>query len=514
MKADGQAVLSVKGLTKKFGGERALDRVEFKVLPGEVHGLLGENGSGKSTLIKILAGFHEPDAGRIEVRGQEVGLPIRPGQAHDLGFEFVHQDLGLLEDLTVTENLFLGEVAVLSSWFYSWSKARERARRIFDKYDVEIDPAATVGQLRSVERALLAIIRALEGLHSSGSGVKLLVLDEPTVFLPQHEVHILFDFIRRIAESGSSVLFVSHDLDEVAQITDRVTVLRDGVSVATRVTNEVPNRELVRLIIGHDLVPMIAAVDDASDRGAPLVLRAEAITTTTLRNVSFDLHVGEVLGFAGLVGSGYEDVIYALYGGDGVGGRIVMGSRSIDLRAITPAKALKAGMVLVPADRQRHGSVGSLTAGENVNLPVFDRYFRTGYLRHAELNRNAHSLMELFDVRPARPRMVYNEFSGGNQQKAMIAKWLQVRPEVLLLHEPTQGVDVGAREQIFEIIRASDYARSTICASSDYEQLAAVCDRVAIFFHGELITFLSGEEITKARIADLCMGRNHVEAGS
>ena len=508
-------LLSVTGLTKTFGGERALDAVKLAVLPGEVHGLLGENGSGKSTLIKILAGFHEPDAGSLKVHGREVELPIRPGQAHGLGFEFVHQDLGLLEDLSVAENLFLGEIAVLSSWFYSWRKARKRARDIFDKYDVGIDPAATVAELRPVERALLAIIRALEGLEgSSDSGqAKLLVLDEPTVFLPQHEVHILFEFIRRLADSGSSVLFVSHDLDEVIEITDRVTVLRDGTSVATRVTHEVPKRELVRLIIGHDLATTTVVPDEAFGPGSLVQLSAEAIATKTLRDISFDLHVGEVLGFAGLVGSGYEDVVYALYGGEEAEGRIAIDSRSIALRDLTPDQALEAGLVLVPGDRQRHGSVASLAVADNINLPVFEQFFRTGYLRHREMNGNARSLMEAFDVRPARPAMAYGDFSGGNQQKAMMAKWLQLRPRVLLLHEPTQGVDVGAREQIFEMIRDSDYAGSTICASSDYEQLAAVCDRVAIIVRGKLVAFLSGEEVTKARISDLCMGRDDAEAG-
>jgi len=224
-------LLEARGLTKSFGGALALDGVDLTVLPGEVHGLLGENGSGKSTLIKILAGYHVPDAGTLSVAGHDVRLPLRPGEYRELGFEFVHQDLGLVPSLSVAENLFLGEIAAPSNrYFLSWSRAARRARQVFDRYGLAIDPRARTEDVRAVERALLAIVRALEGLRAEAGDEQrptLLVLDEPTVFLPQHEVALLFDFVRGIAARGSSVLFVSHDLDEVREITDRVTVLRE-----------------------------------------------------------------------------------------------------------------------------------------------------------------------------------------------------------------------------------------------------------------------------------------------
>jgi ribose transport system ATP-binding protein len=239
---DAPALLEVRGLTKAFGGALALDGVDLTVLSGEVHGLLGENGSGKSTLIKILAGYHDPDAGTLSVRGEPVDLPLAPGVYRHLGFEFVHQDLGLVSSLSVVENLFMAEIAdPRNPAFFSWRQATRQARRIFERYGQSIEPRALIEEIRPVERAMVAIIRALEGLSSvdeSLRGHTLLVLDEPTVFLPRHEVNLLFDFIRNIANSGSSVLFVSHDLDEVQRITDRITVLRDGRVAGTVVTRE------------------------------------------------------------------------------------------------------------------------------------------------------------------------------------------------------------------------------------------------------------------------------------
>jgi ribose transport system ATP-binding protein len=504
-------LLEARGLTKSFGGALALDQAELVILSGEVHGLLGENGSGKSTLIKILAGYHEPEAGSLTVNGAEVRLPLQVGQYRELGFEFVHQDLGLIPTLSVTENLFLSEVASPSNrYFISWKQATRRASEIFYKYGVHIDSRATVANIRPVERALLAIVRALEGLRTQDDQTAkgtLLVLDEPTVFLPQHEVVVLFDFVRGIARQGSSVLFVSHDLDEVRQITDRITVLRDGRVAGTVVTSQTTKQELVRLIIGHELQAMgSSAPADADVEERPTAMRVRGLESRTVHDVSFDLHQGEVLGLTGLVGSGYEDVIYALYGADpAVGGRLIIGERTVEAASVTPRAAMELGMALVPGDRQRDGSIPSLSAADNLNVPVLERFFRGGRLRHGELERNARSLMTAFDVRPAEPNLDYGSLSGGNQQKTMMAKWQQLSPPVMLLHEPTQGVDVGARQQIFEMIRDATDISATICASSDYEQLAAICDRVGVLARGRLVGFLTGADVTKERIADYCL---------
>jgi ribose transport system ATP-binding protein len=503
------ALLELRGLTKAFGGALALDHVDLTVLPGEVHGLLGENGSGKSTLIKILAGYHDPDEGTLAVRGEPIEMPLAPGAYRHLGFEFVHQDLGLVNSLSVVENLFMSQIAdPKNSAFYSWRQATREAQRIFARYGQKIDPRATVEEIRPVERAMVAIIRALEGLGAvdeSLRGSTLLVLDEPTVFLPRHEILLLFDFIRSIADSGASVLFVSHDLDEVQRITDRVTVLRDGRVAGTVVTADTTARELVRLIIGRDLAES-PAVEVSSDSAERVVLRIRNLTTQWLEDVSFDVHEGEVLGLTGLVGSGFEDVAYAIYGAiPARGGTLTVDGTELRVQGMTPSRALEHGITLVPGDRPRNGSVATLSAAENINMPVLRDYFRRGRLRRRELHRNAARLMEQFDVRPPRPEFEYGSFSGGNQQKAMMAKWHQVSPRVLLLHEPTQGVDVGARQQIFNLITGASSRVATVCASSDYEQLTAICNRVAVIAQGKIAGFLSGRELTKDHIADFCL---------
>lgn len=502
-------LLEVRGLTKAFGGELALDRVDLTISPGEVHGLLGENGSGKSTLIKILAGYHDPDEGSLAVSGRPVGLPLRPGEYRQLGFEFVHQDLGLVGSLSVAENLFIRDIAQpKNALFFSWRQAALQAESIFQQYGLTLDPRARVEEIRPVERAMVAIIRALEGLGSVDPALKgreLLILDEPTVFLPRHEIMMLFEFIRLVARSGSSVLFVSHDLEEVQKITDRVTVLRDGRVTGTVTTAATSTGDLVRLIIGRDL-------DQAptGDRGAaaerPVVLKVRNLTTRWLQDVSFDLHEGEILGVTGLVGSGFEDVPYALYGASAaVAGTLTIDGADIRIADQRPHRALLRRMALVPGDRQRNGSVATLSAAENINMPVVSRYFRRLRLRRGALRQNAARLMRSFDVRPPRPEFEYGSFSGGNQQKAMMAKWHQITPRVLLLHEPTQGVDIGARQQIFGLIKSAASTSATICASSDYEQLSAICDRVAIIANGRIAGFLTGAEITKDHIADFCL---------
>jgi len=504
-------VLQVSNLSKSFGGAKALNGVNLTVRPGQVHGLLGENGSGKSTLIKVLAGFHVPDEGEVQVNGKDVHLPILPGESQKLGFEFVHQNLGLVDSMSVTENLFMQEIARPDSGFYmSWAAAERRAREVFSRYSLKIDPSLAVEQIRPVERAMLAIARAMEGLSRHAPGVAtLLVLDEPTVFLPAQEIRQLFGLVRQITSHGSSVLFVSHDLEEVKQIADAVTVLRDGRVAGETETSKTTTDQLIRLIIGHDL-ESVSPTDDRPE-AKPALVEVRELSTPRVADVSFDVGVGEILGLTGLVGSGYDDVLYALFGALKVNsGRMRLSDSSIDLVTLTPQRAMRHAIALVPGDRQRLGSVSDLTVAENVNLLVLDRFSRGGRLRHRKLSSNALELLQEFDVRPRRADIPYESLSGGNQQKALMAKWLQIGPQLLLLDEPTQGVDVGARQQIWRAVRAASASASIICASSDHEQLAGLCDRVGVVARGRLVGFLSGADLTKERIADFCL-RSAVE---
>lgn len=506
---DGPMALVVKSLSKTFGGEHALQDVTLAIRTGEIHGLLGENGSGKSTLIKILCGYHAPDSGELEIEGRPVPLPLAPGAFQDLALGFVHQDLGLVSSLTVVENLRLADLARNGGRLWiSWAAERRKARETFRRYGLELDPAEQVGNLRPIERALVAIIRAVEDLaRSASAGVPtrgVLVLDEPTVFLPKTGTDQLFSLMRDLAHHGASVLFVSHDLDQMREVTNRITVLRDGRVVGTVETAATDEKQLIEMIIGRRL----AALSSRRNRTVREVNgEVQNIRTDTLAGVSFSLHLGEILGVTGLAGSGFEDVPYALFGAHANGsGTLELGGVTFDVRALTPARAINSGMALVPADRTRDGSVGSLTVADNVTLPVLDRYFNGLALRRRAVRKDAQRLLRKFDVRPPDPTVTYSTLSGGNQQKVLLAKWLQLEPVLLLLHEPTQGVDVGARHQIFDLIRqATERAMTVVCASADYEQLGLICDRVLIVARGSIIEELIGEDVTKDRITEQCL---------
>ena len=353
-------------------------------------------------------------AAALTVNGKDVALPLPPGESRALGFEFVHQDLGLVPALSVTENLFIGEIAnPPNPFFVSWSRNEKRARKIFKRYGLRIDPLADIEALRPVDRALLAIVRALEGLRaSSGDQPTLLVLDEPTVFLPAQEVDLLFEFVRQIAAGGSSVLFVSHDLDEVRRITDRITVLRDGRVAGTVSTAETSPASLIQLIIGHTLEDMVpSAVHQAS--GVPTVVIEVAGLTTAVS-------AGRFVRATGRRGAGPDRPrrfrlrrcrVRPLRGDHTAGGTVTINGATTRLATMTPHMAMGHKFALVPGDRLRTGSIPTLTASENMSLLILDRHFRGGFLRQGELDRKVRAAMAAYDVRPQRPDLEYGSFS-------------------------------------------------------------------------------------------------------
>ena len=506
----GRPALELRGLSKHFGGVRALDAVDLTVLPGEVHGLLGENGSGKSTLIKVLAGFHIPDEGKLSVQGREIALPLHPGKFRELGLAFVHQDLGLIDSLSVLENLRIADFTGKKyRWRVRWTRERHLARELFARYRVSFDPSATVGELRPLQRATLAIMRAVEELRAEEErhhGAGLLILDEPTVFLPRSDVEQLFALVREIAGRGDSVLFVSHDLEQVREITDRVTVLRDGRNVGTCVTRHTDPGAIVELIIGRRLAGLDSYTHEIVT--SDVCARVRGLTGGWVKDISFELARGEVVGVTGLAGSGFEDVPYLLFGARKAHtGRLEIGEDDLDLTQMTPHRALAHGLALVPGNRQRDGAVPSLPVVDNMSLPVLAEFGvgRGACLDRRAMRSRARALMAQYDVRPCRAEIDYGLLSGGNQQKALVAKWLQIKPNVLLLDEPTQGVDVGARQQIFGVIlEAAAAGQAVLCASADYEQLGAICDRVLVVGGGKIARQLVGHEVTKERIAEQC----------
>jgi len=509
---DGDA-LSVRHLTKRFGGAKALDDVSLSVRRGEVHGLLGSNGSGKSTLIKILSGFHAPErGGEVALYGQDVPLPVTGPTARALGLAFVHQNLGLIPSLSVAENFHVRRLATETDWQLSWREMNRTAADAFARFDLSLDPEAPVAQLSAVEQALLAIVRAAEELttgspeRASRPGV--LVLDEPTPFLPRSGVDQLFRLVRQCTRSGASVIFVSHDIDEVRAITDRATILRDGKVAGTVQTADTPHETFVELIVGRRLEAYAGRAKPPA-QGKPLAV-VDGFAAPGIPPLSLALKEGEIVGLTGLIGSGFDALPARLFGArPGTTGTLTLPGKALDLSSLTPQGAIAEKIAFLPADRMGEAGVGSLPVGDNVCLPVFERLRQRFGLTSGGINRHAGVLGAAADVRPNRPELPLASLSGGNAQKAVLAKWLQTEPRLLLLDEPTQGVDVGARQQIWDALdRASASGAAILIASTDYEQLAALCHRVLIFAGGTVKAELSGASLSKDAIAEAAFGAN------
>ena len=519
--ASAPPAVELHGISKDFGSNRALDSVDLRIGHGEVVGLVGQNGSGKSTLVKVLAGVHEPEpGGTMFVSGEEVRLPLAPGQASEIGLSFVYQNLALAAGLTVLENLTLGQriAGGMRAWSpINWLTEKRSAAAVLDRYGVRLSLDQRTGDLAPVDQARLAIVRAAEDLRGyrtrSGYRHSVLILDEPTVFLPEEEVEHLFDLIRTVTAEGAAVLFISHDLVAVRSITDRVVVLRDGRVVADVPADEIEEQSLVELIVGASKRPSdsvaaqaarVAEVarrpagpDDAGAGGENVVV--EHLAGGRLEDLSFEIGAGEILGVAGLIGSGAEDLPYQLFGATHMdSGTLRLGDQTLKVARLSPQRSVRERIALVPADRQLLGLGEQLALWENIVMLIEDEHYRGGVFHRGELVALAREAIERFAIRPPHAHAATKTFSGGNQQKALLAKWLIARPRLLLLHEPTQGVDVGARQDIYGFVKAAAalHEMAVLWVTTDFGELAEVCDRVIVLSEGRPVTTLTGEELS------------------
>jgi ribose transport system ATP-binding protein len=496
-------VADARGFSKTFSGRRVLTDVDLAVSHGEIHALVGPNGSGKSTFIKILAGYHPPDPGAtLAVRGHQVALPLSAATASRLGLSFVHQDLGLFEEGTVLENLLVGQYRTGPGWRIPWRSERARARGVLREYGLDVDPDAPLATLTDVQRALLAIARALIHLPASeASEGALLVLDEPTARLPHDSAAEFFGRVRAIAGRGHAVLFVSHRLDEVVMLADRVTVLRDGRVVARHRSPDLSVRGLVTEMLGFEMEQLYP---DHTLGYGEVVATIRGLSGGVVRRFDADFHRGEILGLTGLLGMGHDAVPYLVFGAEPAhSGTIEIAGATVGLASMTPGRAMNLGMGLLPGNRARDSAVGEATARENLTLATLQRYAVGGRIRRGMEREDARAQMARFEVTPVDPEAIMATFSGGNQQKTLLAKWLVRRPHLLFLDEPWHGVDVGAKRQIMRLLaEAASEGMAIVISSVEAADLAEVCHRVLVMRRGEVATELAGSDLTSARISE------------
>jgi len=516
MSAAPTPVVEAVRLTRRFPGVLAADDVHLAFGAGEVTGLVGKNGAGKSTVIKMLAGVLAPDTGTVRVDGRDVVLH-GPGDASRLGLAFVHQELIDVPDLTVAENVSLGLGFPRRGLGLVDRRAlRERARDALARLGAHLDPEQVVGELSVVERRLVAVARSL------AQGARFLVLDEPTAALSGTEVARLHDVVRRLRADGVSVVYVSHRLDEVLRLTERVVVMRDGAVVHEASTRSLDHARLVTAITGQDAGLTAAARRARRGVGAPApaapLLTAEGLSVPgRLHGVSLEVRAGEVLGIAGLVGSGRSELVRALFGAEPAAiGRVRRDGR--DLRLRSPRDAMRAGIALLPEDRRRQGQVLGFTIRANMTLASLPRHrvARRVPVPAAEREaRTARELMARLAVRAPHDQVEARTLSGGNQQKVVLAKWLARDADVLLFDEPTQGVDVGAREEFYGAMeRLAAAGKAVVFVSSELSELVAVCPRVLVLREGRLVGELTGDAVTEAAMLELCFAPAEQEAAA
>jgi len=491
-------LLQLDSITKSFDAVRALKHVSFDLQPGEVHALLGENGAGKSTLIKIISGAHQPDDGSLTI----LGKPVRhftPATARRLGVACIYQQPALFPDLTVTENVALRLEPASGFRRVDWSTRRIRAAEMLRQLGADINVDAEIRGLSMPEQQLVEIACAF------GSGARILLMDEPTASLTQTEQVLLFAAVRALRDRGAGVIYISHRLEEIFALADRVTVLRDGESVGTSAVSEVTESSLIQQMVGRALTQ--TSPPPAGKPGArKLSLQGLGCAASGVRKVSLDLHAGEIVGLAGLVGAGRTELAQTLFGiTPADSGVILLQGERIEIGS--PAQAVAHGIALLPEDRRRHGIVLEMSVAANISMACHRRLFPRAWLRPAAERSLALGFMRDLSVRAAGPEAPASSLSGGNQQKVALARWLATKPEVLLLDEPTQGVDVGAKAEIHKLIRAlAGAGMAVLLISSDLPEILGMSHRIAVMRGGSIVRVLPGNS-TAQEVMSAALGQ-------
>jgi ribose transport system ATP-binding protein len=502
----GSTALRLANLSKTFNGGKALDDVSFDVQAGTVHALLGGNGSGKSTLVKSLAGVQAADAGgTITVGGATITTEAHsPAWARQHGLRFVHQNPGIFPTMTVADNLRMGLGFPHKLGRIQRRRLALQAGEILDRMHIDVSPNALMGSLRIADQTMVAIARALQR-GEADAAISTLVLDEPTAALPEEEVEVLLSAIKRATESGIAIIYISHRLEEVRLISDAMTVLRDGKEIITRSTEGITEKELVAYIVGKPLTELTKRVAAADNTAAPVVAELRNVTGAPLRGVSLKVHEGEILGIAGLLGAGRSELLQVFFGDHKVEeGQVLIGGEELSLKS--PAEAIKQGVAYIPEDRDTHAAFSDLTVRQNISAAGLNEFSQFGRLQHRKERQASRRSIVDFRIKTASDEALMSSLSGGNRQKVILARWMRRKPRLILLDEPTQGVDVGARADAYHLIRraVSDGA-AAILVSSDLEELAEMADRVLVLSNGRITAEIPGHQLSRHHLTEMVL---------
>ena len=492
-------ILQLTDVSKSFGAVRALNGVSFEVKPGEVHALLGENGAGKSTLIKVITGAHQADEGTIAVNGEVVGH-VTPAKAHKLGIACIYQQPALFPDLTVAENVALRIAQPRAFQRLRRHEQERHADELLARIGANIPADKEVRALSMPEQQLVEIACAI------GAGARVVIMDEPTASLTKTEQELLFRVVRDLRAQGIGVIYISHRLEEIFALADRVTVLRDGGSVGTFPIGELNEAQLISLMVGREVTRIYPASMSAGGEGV-LSLKDVSCEAGGIRNVSFDVRSGEIVGLAGLVGAGRTELARVIFGiTPADAGEIRLGGEAVKIRA--PQEAVAHGIGYVPEDRRRHGVILEMPIAENMTMAIHRAVFPGGRLRFAAEEELAQRFMALLGIKAYGPEAPGSALSGGNQQKVSLARWLATKPKLLIVDEPTQGVDVGAKSEIHRILR--ELARdglAVLMISSDLPEILGMSDRVAVMRGGTVVEMIEKKDASAERVMAAALGQ-------
>ncbi|HSV31316.1 MAG TPA: sugar ABC transporter ATP-binding protein [Atribacteraceae bacterium] len=498
-------ILEFKQVTKRFPGVLALNDVSFSIRRGEVHALVGENGAGKSTLIKIVTGVFSKTSGEIDFEGEPIAYRT-PHEALKSGIAAIYQEFNLIPGLTVAENIFMGHHPLNQRKLIDWGKIQEESQKLLDFLNIDIKPDARVKSLGVAKKQVVEIAKALS------LKARVLIMDEPTATLAQREIETLFRIIRTLRKEGVTIIYISHRLEEIFEVCDRVSVLRDGKYVATNPVSDIRVGSLIQMMVGKELVEQYPKAEHPIGEE---VLRVEDLSRKgVIRNVSFSVRRGEIVGIAGMVGSGRTEVLRAIFGLDKLdSGKVFI--RSGEIRITTPRDSIERGIALLPEERKTQGLVLLLSVLDNLGLPNLRRMALRGFINDTKLNTVANEMVKAMNIKTPTLAQRVMHLSGGNQQKVVLGKWFARESDVYLFDEPTRGIDVGAKREIFLLMgKLLERGAGIVMVSSELSEILGMSDRVLVMREGEISGELSRQEMTKEAVLKLALGveKNNVKS--